>query len=133
MMFAAGIGILSAIVLLIVMARLGIRKFMGYPAVLDVVVTLTLAWLLHGTYVGMTAAIIGGLFFSLMITIIRKTLGYQRLTTRGWVSSQGDWTAAVLSKLTLIPSEGITQCLNLKSSKLWACCMVFLLILLSVQ
>ena len=90
-MFAITIGILSAIVILIVMARLGLRKFMGYPAIMDVLVTIFLAALLHGTYAGMTAAVIGGLFFSLMITVIRRCYGYTRLTRTGWKYYEGEY------------------------------------------
>lgn len=90
MLFAMGTGILMAFTILIVMARLGLRKFMGYPAILDAIVVLLLGWLLHGTFGGITAAITGGLFFSLMITVVRKYYGYSRFTRRGWeVKSYG--------------------------------------------
>lgn len=108
MLFAMGTGVLMAISLLIVMARLGLRKFMGYPAVLDFVVVVVLGWLLHGTFGGMTAAITGGLFFSLMITLIRKYYGWSKLTANGWkVESYGllgkpskDW----MERLEKIPT-----------------------------
>lgn len=85
MFFAMGTGILMSFTILIVMARLGLRKFMGYPAILDATVVLLLGALLHGTFGGVTAAISGGLFFSLMITVIRRLYGYEKLTRRGWV------------------------------------------------
>ena len=85
MLFAILTGILMSITLLIVMARIGIRKFMGYPAILDIAIVVALAMLLHGTLGGITAAISGGLFLSLVITIIRIVYGYERLTFRGWV------------------------------------------------
>lgn len=77
------IGILGAITVLIVLARLGIRKFMGYPALLDAGIVLVLALLFHGTYAGTIAAVIGGLFFSALITVIRKVYGYQVITFKG--------------------------------------------------
>lgn len=79
MIFAIFIGILSALVVLIAMARMDIRKFMGYPATMDILVTVLLIAMLHGSYVGMVAAVIGGLVFSALITVIRKTYGYKRL------------------------------------------------------
>lgn len=98
-LFAIAIGILSALVVLIVLARMDIKKFMGYPAIMDVLVTVILVIMLHGTYVGMVAAIIGGLVFSGAITIIRKVYGYRLLTRKGWVTYDGVWTARVLTQI----------------------------------
>lgn len=93
MPFAVVIGVLSAIVVLIVMSRINLKRFMGYPATLDATVTVFLAWLLHGSYVGMVAAIVGGLFFSCLITVIRYTYGYSVLERQGcklkWVEYHG--------------------------------------------
>ena len=87
--FSIWIGLLSAITLLIVMGRLGLRKFMGYPAIVDVLATTFLAMLLHGTYAGMAAAVVGGLFLSLAITVIRKTYGYATFSWSGWIYHEG--------------------------------------------
>ena len=125
MLFAMGTGILMAFTILIVMCRLGLRKFMGYPAILDATVVFLLGFLLHGTFGGITAAISGGLFFSLMITVIRRFYGYSRLTRRGWVVvSEG----AFFTNL----DEGTTKCHILKSKLLkpWPLCIAGLLILL---
>jgi hypothetical protein len=56
---------------------------MGYPAITDVGVTLILSIFLYGTYVGVVAAIIGGLFFSGMVTVIRRAYGYKKLERKG--------------------------------------------------
>jgi hypothetical protein len=90
MLFAISMGFLTAIVILIVQARLDLRKFMGYPATMDCLVTLLIAWLLHGTFAGMTAAAFGGLFYSIIITIIRRTYGYKTLTFKGWVTHDAE-------------------------------------------
>ena len=125
MLAAMSTGILMAITIFIVMARIGnIRKWMGYPAFLDAGVVLLLALLLHGTFGGMAAAISGGLFFSLMITVIRRYYGYAKFTRRGWV---------VVSYGALPPNnEGDSLCLTLKSKLLkpWPLCIAGLLILL---
>lgn len=84
MLEAAMIGLISAIVVLIIQARLDLRKFMGYPALMDAVVTLLIAWVLYGTFAGMTAAAFGGLFYSLMITLIRRYYGVQE-TNSSWL------------------------------------------------
>lgn len=95
MIFAVCVGVLSAIAVLIVMARIDLKKFMGYPAMTDIGVTLVLAMLLYGTYVGIVAAIIGGLFFSGLVTVIRRVYGYKRLERKGlnlvWVDYPATW------------------------------------------
>lgn len=95
MIFAIAMGVLSAFVVLIVVARCGLKKAMGYPAAMDVSVTVALAWLLHGSYVGMVAAIIGGLVFSCIITVVRKIHGYAKIERVGWrikwVYYEGTW------------------------------------------
>lgn len=75
------LGILSALTVLIVMWRVNLKLFLGYPAIMDVLVTLALLWALSGTLGGMAAGVIGGLFFSLAITLLRKYHGYSKL---GW-------------------------------------------------
>lgn len=97
MLFAVTVGFLSAITVLIVMSRLGLKKFMGYPALMDAGVTVLLAWFMYGTYTGMVAAIVGGLVFSGLVTIIRKFYGYSKLKRVGfklrWVEhpAQYNW------------------------------------------
>ena len=83
------VGILSALAIAIVMIRLGMSKFAGYPALCDISVTLGLAALLYGTWSGMVAAIVGGLAFSLLITIYRRIFGFERLTLKGWKKTEG--------------------------------------------
>lgn len=77
------VGVLSSLTILIVMWRIDLKKFMGYPAMLDAGVTLALVWALHGTLGGISAGIVGGMFFSLMITLIRQCYGYSRLQRQG--------------------------------------------------
>lgn len=128
MIFAVAIGILSAFVILIAMSRINLKKFMGYPATMDVLVTVLLIWMLHGSYVGMVAAVIGGLFFSGMITVIRRMHGYTKLERRGfryvWVEHYGS--------IHNRKQQGSTLCLNLNLSKQWPLFIGGLLILLCV-
>lgn len=79
--------------IIIVMAKLGIRKFLGYDAFLDVLVTVGLATLgaATGTFSGVVLGIIAGLIFSATFTILRKLLGYEKLTLHGWVSHPAAW------------------------------------------
>ena len=88
-MLALLIGVLSALAILIVMMRINLRRFMGFPATLDALVVLLLIFMLHGSYVGMVAAVVGGIAFSAMITLIRRLYGYEELTRKGWVRHDG--------------------------------------------
>lgn len=100
-MFAIVVGVLSAIAILVVMFRLGIRKFLGYPVLCDIVGTLILCVILYGTILGMIAAIVGGLVLSAAITLLRKTIGYERLTLKGWKRYGGLSAPSVkISKIT---------------------------------
>jgi hypothetical protein len=136
MIFAMAMGILSAFVVLIVMARIGLKKFMGYPAFMDAGVTVLLAWLLHGSYVGMVAAIIGGLVFSGMITVIRRMYGYSKLERRGlklvWVDHYSPAYTHTMDTFKQMGKGNTTACLNLKSSKLLIASIAVLFVLASV-
>ena len=88
-MFIVLSGMLSAVAIVIVMCRLDMKKFAGYPAICDTAVTLGLGFILYGTWSGMVAAIVGGLTFSLMLTIYRYCFGYKRMTIKGWKTTQG--------------------------------------------
>lgn len=91
MIFAMTAGILMSWTLLIVMYRINLRKFLGYPAMLDLGCTSLLGCLLYGTLGGMVTAITGGLFLSLMITVLRRYYGYSRFSVlqRRWVTNYG--------------------------------------------
>lgn len=97
-MYAIGIGIVTTLLILIVLSRMDIRKFMGYPATLDITVTVAMAWLLHGSVTGLVAAAIGGLLFSVLITGVRNVYGYKTLTRKGWVYHQGKWATFAIDK-----------------------------------
>ena len=88
-MFVIFAGILSAIAITIVMFRIGMDKFAGYPAVCDTAVTISLTFLLFGTWSGMVAAIIGGLTFSAILTLYRYLHGYSRFSSKGWNYHEG--------------------------------------------
>ena len=68
-------GALSAIAVLAVLMRLGIKRFLRYPAILDVTVSVLLAVIFSGTFGGMVAAITGGLIFSGLVTLLRLYYG----------------------------------------------------------
>lgn len=140
MIFAIAIGILSAFAVLVAFWRMDIKKFMGYPAAMDFGVTIILLWMLHGSYVGMVAAVIGGLVFSGCITVIRKGYGYKKLHWRKfklvWVEYPGTWKQALdkqVHNVTTNLNQGKQKCSFLKlSTPQIACIVVFCLLLSSL-
>jgi hypothetical protein len=84
------LGVLTALSLMIILCRIAVRRFLGYPALLDASAVLLLAFLLHGTILGMLVAIIAALAFSCMIWGLSFLVGYERLQRRcgrlQWVS-----------------------------------------------
>lgn len=84
------LGLLSALSIFVVMCRINVKRFMGYPALVDVATCIFLMQALHGSFGGMVAAITGSLFFSAFIWVYRKLFGYERwLGKRGWVRFDG--------------------------------------------
>lgn len=97
-MFAIIIGLLTAIAIYIVTLRLGASRFMGHPALTSALVVFLLVVMLHGTYVGMVAAVVGGLFFEGIITMHRKAFGYERLTIKGWKRTESSFSQKLKQK-----------------------------------
>lgn len=71
-------GILSAVALLILMARLDIRKFVGYPVIVDIFGSCLFAILFAGTLTGIMVAMVAALTLSAFIWIVRLLMGYKR-------------------------------------------------------
>lgn len=76
------LGFLVALSLVALIFRIGARTVFGYGALADVSAMVLLALLFHGTFAGMTVAIIAGLFFSGAIWLIRRQLGYRTYDVR---------------------------------------------------
>ena len=68
-------GILSACAILAVLMRLGIKRFIRFPAILDVSASVLLAVIYSGTFGGMAAALAGGLAFTGMVSLLRMYYG----------------------------------------------------------
>ena len=76
-MFEAALG--TAVCILLVAARFGLRRIAGYATVFDVVITATLMWMFTGTYAGMMTGIIAGGIISIFLNVTRRTLGVERV------------------------------------------------------
>ena len=74
------VGIFSALGLLLIALKLGGRKTIGSDVFVDVLITITLMVCFYGTFSGVTAAMIGGLFVSIVLFVMKKTMKHERLT-----------------------------------------------------
>jgi len=72
-------GIVSALGLLFLLFKFGVRKVINYDIIIDVFVTAFLIYALAGTYSGMMAALFGGLIVSITLFILKKTMYREQL------------------------------------------------------
>ena len=76
------IGIFSALGLLLLALKVGGRKTIGNDIFVDVLITVTLMVCFYGTFSGMAAAMVGGLFASIILFVLKKTMRHEVLTVR---------------------------------------------------
>ena len=74
------IGIISALGLLLLALKIGGRKIIGMDIYFDIAITITLMIMFAGTFSGMAAAMIGGLFVTILLFIMKKTMVHETLT-----------------------------------------------------
>ncbi|QPC44918.1 hypothetical protein HW532_20795 [Kaustia mangrovi] len=75
-------GLIVSITALITLARLNLRRWLGYAAVVDVSFTAILVFLFAGTFSGVVAAAASGLWMTIMLLVLRKLIGMERLSLR---------------------------------------------------
>lgn len=75
-------GVLVVACTLITLARMNIRRWLGYAGFVDVAFTILLIALFHSTFSGMLTAAFAGIVMSLTLQVMRKTVGVERLTIR---------------------------------------------------
>ena len=73
------VGIFSALGLLLIALKLGGRKTIGSDVHIDLLITTTLMICFYGTFSGTTAAMVGGLFISVILFIMKKTMKHEKL------------------------------------------------------
>ena len=72
-------GLLSALGLLFLIFKFGVRRVIAYAIPIDIAVTGFLIWAFSGTYSGMFAAMIGGLIVSITLFIMKRTMNREEL------------------------------------------------------
>lgn len=72
-------GLLTACAFLILFYKLGIRRVLNHDILVDIAVTFFLMWVFAGTFAGMMAAIIGGLFVSIVLVVLKRMTPREKL------------------------------------------------------
>jgi membrane protein CcdC involved in cytochrome C biogenesis len=72
-------GILSALGLLFLIFKFGIRRIITYDIPIDIAVTGFLMYVFAGTYSGMIAAMVGGLIVSVVLYTLKRTMRREEL------------------------------------------------------
>ena len=76
-------GFALTLTLFLVMQRTGkLKKFLGYAGYVDVMFTILIFGLFAHTFSGVVAGTFAGLFMAIGLSVLRNTIGYERLT---WV------------------------------------------------
>ena len=89
-------GFLMAATFFAMMGRINMRKFLGYATWIDIFFTIIMFWLFAHTFSGVVAGSVAGLCMALGLTLLRKTMGFERLQRKGlklqWVATAPTWT-----------------------------------------
>jgi membrane associated rhomboid family serine protease len=72
-------GILTACAFLILLYKINFKRVLQYDLFIDIAITFFLMWIFAGTFIGMMAAIIGGLFVSIVLVLLKRTMPRQKL------------------------------------------------------
>ena len=71
-------GVIAAIGIIFLLAKLNIKRVLCFDVVVDIVVTLGLTVLLAGTFAGMRAALLGGAIISMFLYMTKRLFGYEK-------------------------------------------------------
>lgn len=75
---------------LLMMGRLNLKRFLGYPNTVDVAFTVLMFMLFHDTFSGMVVGGLTSLFMSVMLWVLRSSIGAEVLTVK-----RGKWNMPV--------------------------------------
>ena len=73
-------GLISALGILFLIFKFGIRRVISYDIPIDIAVTALLIYAFAGTYSGMFAAMIGGLIVSVTLFVMKRTMYREELS-----------------------------------------------------
>lgn len=83
MIFYVLAGIASALAILFTLFKLDIRKVLAFDIAVDVGASILLIVMFAGTFAGMMAAVIAGSIISIVLYIVKRTLGFKKLSRKG--------------------------------------------------
>ncbi len=90
---AAFISFFAMMLLTIHLSRTTMRRICGYALVVDVLMHGSVIWLFMGTStLGLLQAELSAIMATVSLRAYRLCLGYEKLTTKGWVRYTGIFT-----------------------------------------
>ncbi len=88
-------GFMTVLCIMMMMARTDMLKWLGYSNVVDVLFTIILVAMFHGTFAGVISAACAGVFMSITLWTLRKSIGCKKLRKQGfklvWVYYPPKW------------------------------------------
>jgi len=75
-------GFIIVLALLMTLARMDLLKFLGYSTIVDILFTLLMFTMFHGTFSGIVASAFAGVFMTIMLYVLRGTIGCKKLKFR---------------------------------------------------
>jgi len=72
-------GVISALSILFLLFKFGIRRVISFDIPIDISTTVLLMFLFAGTFGGMMAAMVGGLFISVVLFAMKATMTREEL------------------------------------------------------
>ena len=77
-------GVMSACGILFLLAKFNIKRVLYYEKSVDILSTISLIIIFAGTFAGMMAGIIGGAIISVVLFILKRTVGYEKPVRKGF-------------------------------------------------
>lgn len=71
-------GIASATAILFLLAKLNIKRILFFDIFVDISASIALIIMFAGTFAGMMAGILGGAIISIVLFILKRTIGYEK-------------------------------------------------------
>ena len=80
-------GLALVLCVLSMLARTNLKRWLGYTNFVDVAFTLIILFMFHGTFSGVVAGAMAGIWMSVLLQIIRKGMGCERVSVK-WVGGR---------------------------------------------
>lgn len=85
------VGFMAVLAAVIMMSRISLKRFLGYPNLVDITFSTFFVLTFHGTFAGMVVAGFASLFLSLILWALRSSIGAERIAVK-----RGKWLLPVL-------------------------------------